>query len=435
MAGLIPTDPITLTDALSGSNVIPGDILKLRAGTYTLDSINQIIGSSGSPVIVKAYEGERVILCGDFTDAAAQYVTYVDLEFSAVRDPNPSEYSSPWHNFQGARIKVINCILHDSNGAAAWDDVDLIYGCISYNHGAIVNGTTAYGHSLYTQNSDAGHKKTVKHSIFGRSANYGYHLYATAFPVVNVDIIENVLLPGSIHLIGSIRADDSITFDGNHSVGIVIFGYGSYDHTNMVVTNNIAYGNNFSPFGIKRLVSGNVSGNKFIGLGTINYILDYTHPADSPTLTMNNNSYYTHSGVAIVNEDGVASYSTLANWQAAHGYDANSTAYQDSTLPADSVTVYPNDYASISKRKGLVVIWNWTQAGSVSVELTSLGIAEGTSCKLLQAQDPLGDQRSFTMPANKTISVTMSGTIASVSGWADPPTTFPTFGTFIVEAV
>lgn len=438
MAGLVETDPITLTNALTGHNVIPGDVLKLRAGTYSLDSVNQIIGTSGNPVIIKAYEGERVILRGDFKDAAAEYVTYVDLEFTTNRDPNPAAYTeTPGHNFSGTGVKIINCIMHDSVGLGCWDNADLIYGCITYNHGIVVSGI-AYGHSSYTQNQDAAHNKIVKHNIFGRSANFGLHGYATFANLENFDVVENVLLPGSHHLIGSQKADDGIRYTNNHSFGGVGIGYGGHDKTNLTMTGNRMYNPTDRPFQLDKYTSGNISGNTFVsgvsGGDSGVYTVDYTKPVGADSLVMDNNTYYSRNGKAqAFHESGVADY-TLAQWQATYGYDLDSTITLDGTSPNDSSHVYPNEFASVSKRKGLVVVWNWSGASSVNVDLTDIPINANAAMKIVNCEDPLADVVSATMPANKIYSFPMTGhTVAQVTGWAARPTAFPTLGAFMVE--
>jgi hypothetical protein len=438
MAGLTIDDPITLHRAWTGEHVIPGDTLVLRAGTYSANHLSRILGSIGNPVIVKPYNNERVILSGPFHDYNAKYITYIDLEFTSDRDPLEQYNSTKGHDFSGEGVKVINCIMHDSHGGAAWDLVDLVYGCISYNQGTFYNGA-AHGHSLYSQNQDASHKKTIKHSIFGRSANYGLHGYATNFHLVNYDAIENVLLPGGTHLIGSLGEDEGITIQGNHVFGSFLVGYGHYDHTDLTCEDNIFFKPNGYPFTMGRWLSGSVTGNTFIsgtpGVPNTDLFI-YGASVGTPSgLIINENSYYSRSGkTQVFVTNGVPPYwLDLATWQSLYGFDADSTIVSDGSGPNNITYLYPNEYADVSRRKGLVVIWNWSESASVSVDLSSLGIAAGTACRLLQAQDPLGDQRAFTMPANGIISVTMSGTIASVTGWADPATTFPAFGAFVVE--
>ena len=431
--------PIALSTAFYPYAYIqPGHTVYLRAGTYSGTWANKLQGTAENPIIIKPYNNERVIISGDFRDLSAQYITYIDIEFTTTRNPGAAWTDTPSHYLAGVGCKYINCTFHDSNGAGFWDNADLFYGCISYNHGIIYSGD-GHGHSLYTQNQDAGHNKVVKHSVFGRSANYGLHGYATDFNITNLDIIENVLLPGSVHLIGSLNADDGILFQGNHTFGIVQLGYWDHDNASVTITGNRMYNRTGNPFALNMYLGGTVTGNTFVSgeIGGADMdVLRYQPPDGVSTLAINNNAYFSRSGKAsCIATDGIPPYwMTLATWQSLYGFDAGSTMTLGES-PADSVHVYPNEYAGVSKRKGLVVIHNWSEAASVDVDLSDIEIDAGQTYTLRQAQDPLNDVRSGTMPANKIVSVTMSGTIASVSGWTDPASTFPEFGAFIVEGM
>lgn len=432
-------NPAKLDVLFTWTRIGPADTIYLRAGTYTFDYINKLVGTSANRITVKPYNNEAVIINGNLSDANAQYVDYVDLEFRTGRDPNAAATGKE-NNFSGSGIRLINCTVHDSEGAGFWDNADLFYGCISYNHGIVVGGTPS-GHSLYTQNSNPAHKKTIKHSVFGRSANYGLHVYATTLPAVNIDILENVLLPGSTHLIGSQKADYNITYTGNHSYGLVQLGYGAHDHTNLTLTNNRMYYPTSHPFQMHRWTSGAITGNTIVagtdGGAEVDMLVNKI-PEGAFGITMNNNTYFNRSGKATCFGDDQQDpgWKTLAQWQSTYGFDANSTITLDGSSPADSAHVYPNEYAAISKRKGLVVIWNWTGAETVNVDLSDIAIDAGAEFSVINTQDPLTDIATVTMPVDKVVTFAMTGhTIAAVTGWADPASTFPTMGAFVLEYV
>lgn len=437
-------NPLTLSGAFAPYGLIsPGHTVYLRSGTYSGTWINRLSGTYENPITVMPYNHERVILNGGFADANSHYVTYIDIEFTTERDPNPPVYSlNPGFDTSGEGIKLINCTLHDSVGAAAWDDVDLVYGCISYNHGVIVSGSHL-GHSLYTQNQTASHKKIIQHSFFGRSSNYSLHGYATNFNLTNFFIIENVLLPNSTHLIGSQKSDDGVTFNGNHVYGIVEIGYGAHVKTNVFMSGSILYcPSTFQfpqAFQLNKYLSGNIFYNTMVvgqsGATQADLFL-MELPTGTMTITIDHNTYYNRTGKAgCFTTDQVPPYwMDLATRQSMYGWDIHSTIALDGSSPSDSIHVYPNEYAEFSKRKGMFVIWNWTQAGSVNVDVSSIPISAGASYRLLQAQDPLNDVRTGTMPANHILSISMTGTVASVSGWPDPPSTAPTFLAFMIES-
>lgn len=428
-------NPLMMTDAFSYELIRPGHTVYLRSGTYSANQwLNQLQGTVEQRITIKPYNNERVILVGGFNDAQSSYVDYIDLEFSSMRNSSGTYIQELAHDFVGAGNRVINCILHDSMGAGFWDNTFTFYGSISYNHGTIDNGTP-YGHSLYTQNDNNPNRKTIKHSVFGLSANLGLHAYATNFPLERFDVIECVLLPAN-HLIGSQKADNDIRFINNHS-GCEL-GYGTHDHTNLTCTGNILYSVGSIAIYYNKWLSGNVSNNVLVAgipSGAQMDMLTYLPPVGTSTLVMDNNTYYSRSGkAACFSVDGIG-WKTLAQWQAAYGFDLNSTITLDGSSPNDSTHVYPNEFADSSKRKALVVIWNWSGASSVSVDLTSISINAGSPMKVINCEDPLVDIVSTTMPADKIYSFAMTGhSVAQVAGWATRPTSFPTMGCFVLES-
>jgi hypothetical protein len=433
-------NPLTINDAFRYDLIQPGHTVYIRGGVYPISSLCTIDGTSESRITVRPYNNERVVILGSWNDAQSSYVDYIDLEFAGDHDPFEPYDPTKDHAFAGLGNRIINCTLSGSHNAGAWDNVDLVYGTISFNHGVIDNGI-GYGHSLYTQNQDPTHNKVIKHSVFGRSANYGLHGYATDYFLTNIDILENVLLPGhSAHLIGSQKADDGVTFNGNHSCWIVAIGYGAHDHTNLTMEDNYLFNPNGACFQYHRYVTGIIRNNKFVITYPTQQDIIVTHQPEqsASVLDFDNNLYYNPTGKTRCFGDDQAQplpWKSLEEWRDAYGFDLHSTIYLDGTLPADSVHVYGNEYAGISKRKALIVIHNWSEASSVDVDLSDIAIDPGQTFQLLQAQDPLNDVVTGTMPADHILTIDMTGhSIAGVTGWADPPSTFPTFGAFIVEA-
>jgi hypothetical protein len=418
-----------------------GDTVYLRAGTYTLDLVCSLVGDADHRITIKPYNNETVIISGDF-NSTGSCIDFVDIIFTTGNTDrtiasDPDYYTYPNLDFVGAGNRLINCTLHDAAALGVWDPASLFYGCITYNQG-IVTPVRGRGHSLYVQNHASNpNRKTIKHSIFGRSAYYGLHGFATTEYLSKFDVIECVLLPGSNHLIGSQGADDDIVFSGNHTCGSLQLGYGSHDHTGITMSNNVLYNPAREPLLLKAWTSGNISNNIFVadGEGEQN-ILYYAAPVGARTITIDNNTYYNRTGRAVCFHEDVVGGKTLAQWQSVYGYDPNSTITLDGSAPADSAHVYPNEYAAISKRKGLVVIWNWSGANTVNVDLSDIAIDAGQEFSILNTQNPLVDVATETMPENKIVTFAMTGhSIAGVTGWADPPSTFPAFGAFVLEKV
>ena len=446
MAGLDINNPIRFTTALNGFNVIPGDTIVLRGGTYPNTYISKFVGTAENRITIKPYNNERVIIDGGFSEiVAAQYVDYVDLEFTwsgwadriGPYTTVPTSISDNSASFSGSKSRLINCTIHDAFLFDAWDNVELVYGCISYSNGLASTVRQSWGHALYAQNTSVVDRKSIKHNVFGRCANYGLHAFATSYQLSGIDIVENVIHGGNSQLVGSMQADNDVVFNGNHAWDVIMqLGYGSYDHTLLECKNNILYCSNNRPLQLLRWISGDISGNTLVCDSPA--IVIYLKPTEPDLAVIDSNTYYNLAGTAACfATNGVAPYAlTIETWRAMYGHDANSTISLTSDYPDDSVSVYPNEYASVSKRKGLVVIHNWSGADTVSVDLSEVAIGAGSTYKLINSQDPLVDVATGVMPADKILSIDMrevSHTVASVDGWSDTEKTFPMFGCFILE--
>lgn len=447
-------NPMSLTAGLGGDGfnfAQPGDTIYLRGGTYSGMFTSYLNGTAENPITVMPYNNEHVVIDGDFS-GGGQYIRFVDIEFTSTYWSNyqriyTGDYPTSDVALTGCEITglgnaFINCTFHDCFLLGVWGNAKLLYGSITYNHGLFHSGTP-YGHSCYFQNDKSTGRKLLKHNVFGRSANCGAHGYATGAALEAIDFVENVLLPNNTHLIGSQKADADIVFTGNHSWSAVVIGYGAHDKTLLTMTGNILYNPNSYAVQINKWISGEISGNVFVtGTpgGADKDIIMRVKPAGVSALTVDNNTYYSRSGkAACFGDDGQpVPWKTLAQWQAEYGYDLNSTIDLTGASPADSVHVYPNEYEAISKRKGMIVIHNWTEAESVMVDLSTIAIDAGQSYRLMQAQDPLVDMLIAVMPESKQISIDMravSHTVAGVAGWTDPAQTFPAFGAFVIECV
>lgn len=414
MAGKTINNPVTLGTAFTGINVIPGDTLQLRGGTYSGAWLPKLRGTAERRITVMPYKNERVILDGNFDDVASSFVDYIDIEFTTKRD-------GAYHSFSADGGRYINCTLHDSHGAGLWTKASLFYGCISYNHGYYA-GDEPHGHSLYMQNIDPSRKKTVKHSIFGKSANFNMHAFSTEFPLCNSEFSENVFLPGR-NLIGGYKPDDGVTFIGNH--GDCMIGYTAAGCKSLVMRDNIA-----GQLTVSNYIGGEITDNLFVSDSDVAKMsFSATVEQTKSGLKIDRNNYYSAKASAFSTDQVAPYWMPIEKWRELYGWDVNGSF--SAGVPDDIIRVYPNEYANVSKRKGLIVIWNWSGAKEKAVDLSPLGLS-GT-CKLLQGQDPLNDVREVVLPKNGIVTIQMSGTVALVKGLAEVPSAFPQFGCFVVE--
>lgn len=430
-SGII-SDPWDLATALTGGFVQPGATLYLRGGTYSGDFTCSMIGTAANPIKVKAYPGEVPVISGDMTINGA-YTYWYDIEFAKLDWANRVDYPEDDLMAYATRGKLINCNIHDLYLFGAWADWAEVYGCIIWN-----NGVEAGSHSLYTQNTSSTNRKTIKHNIIGKSFNFNLHAYSQTEPNRGFDIVQNALMQGN-HLYGGTQADLDVLFDQNYSYkGILEVGYSTDQNSGAVLTGNYLYHPANRPLQFQYWEDHTVTGNTLIAgaPGDQQNLLVWYQATTPGSQTWNNNAYYNLGSKAEpFNEETVDTYS-FADWKTRTGFDAGST--HTTSAPADTYFVHANDYASESKRKGLLVIYNHSQANSVSVDLSSLGLSNGTY-RLVQATDPLVDVTEFSY-TGAAVSVNMQAGAHTVAVPIQHSVTiidetFPLFGAFMIEEV
>lgn len=224
-----------------------------------------------------------------------------------------------------------------------------------------------------------------------------------------------------------------MTVIGNYSYGTrFAIGYSNDENGTILLQNNYFANSSSAPLQWSKWGAFNVSSNTLYGAASKD-VLIYIPPSNPTSQVWDGNTYYTDK-VNPFEVNGVG-WKTFSEWKSYTGFDAASTVSSGS--PADTTFVYANQYASISRRKGLVVIYNWSGADSVNVNLASLGLTNGQIYKLRQATDPLSDTMQFTYSGSpvavdmRASSHSVAKPIAHTSALLD--TTFPTFGAFVVD--
>jgi hypothetical protein len=172
-------NPWDLQTALNHPAAVkPGYTIWLRGGVYNGLFVGKLRGTSGAPITVRNYNGERATLAyanAIATDAiltsatANSYTNYWGLEIvntNLTRQFNVSGSHGRATGFTvfGANNKFINMVVHDAgNGTGFWSATNNIsselYGNLFYNNGW--QGTDrGHGHSIYVQNN-SGVKRIV----------------------------------------------------------------------------------------------------------------------------------------------------------------------------------------------------------------------------------------------------------------------------------
>lgn len=447
------SDPFdSLMEALMNPRLADGQVIYLRAGTHYL---TESVALARSDVTIQPYEGEvaRIIF-----KPTANNPIYLSVNGTGVRFRNleigsePTNRLSPVRgNHTGIQLGFIavnappppdglfrNCTLHDlgtcywygGGGGAIFKD------CLLYNFGWPVETGETDGEYLYTQNAASYDTKYVENCLFGPSFSVGFQVYAQSLAAdgscrathytfdrcVWFHTFPFVIAAG---VVDDINFLDCCAWNGDMILGSTDKTEGKYTLSDCWWASGIE-ANDDPQFGT--FAESDVQNNR---LATINPLGRYFyHPAVDATWgaaaerIWNNHEYYGAAAITFPNGQ------TFAQWQANTGYDANSTI--SPLLPlANWVRLFP---CAELPRIAHVVIYNWAQDNNVTVDFSSLNLANG-SYRLRNAYDPLVDYTDIVYSGGGTISVPMAGrTIATPLAYATPLASLDSrFGAFVLE--
>ena len=416
MAGLTIDDPVSLKRCLESGNVIPGDTIQLRGGTYTGDFISPLNGTAALPITIMSYPGEVAAIDGSLM-VDGTYTTWKNLiglySGWTKRDTNdPDAVDMPtdklWQ-IDGDHTDIINCILHDLAGGiySAEPHGCNWYGNIIYNigwTGPLPPASRGHGHCFYTHNS--GTKITIKDNITFQPFATCIKVWGTNGTAKDYDVIGNIAFQGGV-LYGN-------TAEGAHVNWNLLFGSNNTTGSNFLAQYNMTYHTmNEGIFATSNLAQGAgiVSGSYFN-----NYLAGrYSEQVDNcvtPIIT----------GNVFVGGSDLVSYSnnTFLNWGSA----------------TETYFVRPNDYLNT---RAHVAIYNWSGTATITVDLTGVtGLSIGDQVTFANVQDLFVDIHTGTLNANKCVDIDMraiSHSVAAPTLWTSPTGTFPTFGCFLVKKV
>jgi len=388
MAGLTVDNPVTLTNAIISGRILPGDVLKLKAGTYSGIFDIHLMGTAALPIVFEPYGDGAVKIDGGIIGGYyfTKYLEFKGIEFlysgwttrtSEQAGPVPTDL--PVENgitVTGDFINFTNCRAHDLSGFNHQGSGGNIIGCHIYNVGWL--GTDrGHGHGIYSQNG------VVLSSI---PKNYGYN------------IIHDVGCYGT-QIWDEHAYVDYYTLEHNIS-----FNAGSWTedpHAPMMI-------------------------------GSSGQLSQYN--------TIQNN--YTHGSMPTQIGYKYSAYG-MDNSSVLNNYFSNNI---EKRLWGAGMTESGNTYGTVgnvvkviarSTTIAHVAIYNEAGADTVVVDLTSIsGIGIGDSVNCHNVQDYDDDVQVLTLDADKKITVNMQAvnrTICAPIGGAAAVSIFPVFGAFIIE--
>ena len=447
------SSPWTLATALAGAGgkVQPGDTIWLRGGTYAGKQVSTVAGTSGNPVVVRQYPGERATLdangiTGDHFVVKGGWTVFMDFE---VANSNSTRFFNSTSNGMrpnnvvnnASNTKYINLKIHDG-GVAFYSyrgqtNVE-VYGCLIYNNGWM-GSDRGHGHALYIQ-SDFG-PVLLKDNVLFNQFGYGVHIYGNA----GSGSLNNIRLEGNVAfnngtlassgtaaniLYGGASTSNGAAVIGNltyHSPGVsgtnIRIGYSTTQNGSATVQGNYAVGGSLV-FDMGYWNSASVSGNTWVGSSGL---IAFNDPSTGGK-SFSGNSHQRDPATSSWKFKG-SSY-TFSGWRSATGLA--STDQAQTALPtATKVVVRANPHVP---GRAVVTVYNWGKQSSTSFSMSGV-LSTGDQYVVRNAQNPFGPPvASGSYGGSVSVPLTAIAPVAPV-GWTTKkaPSTGTDFAVFVVE--
>jgi hypothetical protein len=467
------------TALLRPSAVKPGDTIWVRGGRYGGGQYNSLmystlVGTAASPIVVRAYPGERVTIdtwvqvgcCDGAPDPSkGSYTWFWGLEFAGFNPDRSTAASGPPsysaannHNSAdvwGAGSRFINCIVHDTaGGISLWNAANAeLTGNIIYNVGGY-GPDRGHGHLFYLQNQ-APSVVTVNDNIGFNNFDMGIQAYGSGSNayVQNIAFNGNVIFNSGV-LYGK-RADN------------LLVGGGIGGPSGISVKNNYFYNPPAAIDGYNELGypwttrAGDLvaTGNYFIGGSEAVDVMRWQ------SAVFQNNTIYNQAGLdesiwILGSGQSFAGYQVGGNryfgnghfmvftgcdgWPCPNGVGMGFSAFQSATGLDLSSTYSPGAPTGVQTfvranayepGRANIVVFNWSMQGSVQVDLSGSGIKAGDSYQIRDAQNWYGGPVVSGMYSGAAVTVPMTGlTLVQPVGTVPNPATHtaPLFGTFVL---
>lgn len=494
--------PFALQTALSASNtIVAGDTLWLMPGSYshspqgyapTSDQPGWIfksflLGTAVNPIWIRSFSNgvnrarldagayatnfafkasvRPLIMVGDPNVAASgTYNFFRDIEFySSSTETRQSQQESSFPTdifrgdgpyFFGVGSRAINCFAHDmSAGISTWKQNfgGGAYGCVIWNNGYL--GTQQnHGHGIYAQGavSAGGLTKPIQRNLFSAGFDKNFQVYGSAQAGTEIShfrIAQNGFIGTQGSHGGNVLGtrvggnanrmqDDQVTDNWFYGSDLEIFYHPDPSaYADCITTGNYLVNSHFQVSSWQSLVLTNNTwfwveasdGSAFNGtsLTTNTTIIPWTYNFNRYYITALADQSFRIETHGPVNFSG---------WKAQTGYDAASTI--TTTFPVTNyVILLANAYDT---NRANLIIYNWSGATSIAVDMSALGWGGGAAVTLTQGQDPLVDVVGATLSPASLLTVdvrAVSHTVAIPYGYAATlaPKSFPNYGQWVID--
>lgn len=436
--GLTPATPAGFDQWLAGASA--GDVFWVRGGNYVAPDTGFIhwassSGTSGNPIIVRAFPGEQPALEGQsrhngspLLGMSGSWVEVHGLEMyysSTVRTSAdtgsfptdmPRSHSISTNQATGngcASCKFIGLVTHDDWGAAAWPDATDIE--VAENI-AFYTGWEApdrgHGHGWYMQApalSTASSPKFLRNISF-KSHSHGFHNYGSDDFMHNFTITDNILF------------DNGALSNWNPRETNLRSGNGGDPIHDQVISRNYTY---MSPSvsGGNNVIGSTLSG----GCGTGITVQDNYYAAPNGTALLLGDASCATAGISMTGNTFVGG---LTNFTSSN-YPTN-TYLTSGTVSGSVVKIVPRTYAP-----GVLhlAVYNWAQSATVNADL-SAHYANGETIDIIDVQNWPAVASTVTISNNTAVPMPMNLTTvrATVGTTARAPVhTDSRFSAFIVR--
>jgi hypothetical protein len=453
----------------AGGAIHPGDTVWFRAGTYPLPETRHLTVSGtgeSSRVVFRSYPGERAVFASaearhtDWIDVDGDWLTLWGLEFTSTSPDRARDRGANIYN-NGNCNRYLGIIVHDGGIAFYAEPVRYgteIIGSIFYNNGWETAARTD-GHGLYIKSNATENacrpgqaRIVVRDNIAFNGFGFGIHAYTDRAEGLHGVLLEgnvvfnngsladvafgstswNLLLGGDADVVivdaDTVRANLSyyspLTKLQNPGAGITV-GYkpgpwASRQHS-AVVSDNYAVGGSYA-LRVRNFDTALVRGNVAAGP-----VVAYVEGESLAHFTWSANTYYADPSSPAWYFNGLV---TWQQWTDATGLGATDAV----TSPPAAPKVFVRSLAPYVKGRGHIVIYNWSLAASVPVDLSAV-LAAGDSYAVWNVQDLFGTPVLSGIYTGGKVNIPMTG-VAPPTPLGDtraPPRTAPEFDVFVVQ--
>ncbi|MBK8245189.1 MAG: T9SS type A sorting domain-containing protein [Saprospiraceae bacterium] len=434
------SNPWTFQTALNHPSALhPGDTVWLKGGIYTntydaQTSFNcKTNGTANAPIIFRNYNNERVTIDGQLLYSLyvglgnSSYTWFWGLEITNTASTDRNHDIPGGITCTAENIKFINMIIHDTGtGIDCWKTAknSETYGCIIYHIGNnLLNGTNleGHGHGMYLQNDTFG-TKLIHNNIIFNTYGYGIKVWQTTTTAAlgNFDIQRNIVF-------NSGAASENLGGVGNNSRTHNFFVVANGENNpvrNTVIKHNYTYADQTMP---------RPSVNAFgLNYGVLNMTLDSNVLMCQTRLGHNNTPIFDASvkGNQIIG--GIPPVYGIYLWGFTQADYPQNNFIPIVPTSGLSYFVLPNKYES---DRSHIVIYNWDNSNSVTVNITNTGLQNGDQYELINTLDYYNDVITKTYDGSGTITIPMIGhtAVQAIGSKQKPIISFPTFGAFLLR--